>query len=148
MLLKKLNQNNLGSLYKLGLQEFKGQLWYTKSFLKDSLNSNGYNFGAYENKKLIGYILVRKMDRPKMWILVFIVDKDYRRQSIGVKLLKKVESFKSKDYYVLMVDAGIGITDVLANNFYKKSGFERSNEIKHWFGTNNSGYIYLKNLDL
>ncbi len=145
MILEVLDKSNIDSLYELGLQEFKGELWFTKDFLRETLGTPGYYLGAFENGNLIGGILVRKFDRPKLWIFFLIIDSDYRRQGIGSKLLRKIEELGSRDHNFLFVD--VSEDDVSANKFYSKLGFERNAKVKNWFGDNTFGLIYTKKLN-
>ena len=144
MIIKKICEKDIDSLYKIGLQEFKGELWFTKNFLKETINTSGYYYGSFENGKLLGGILVRRFDRPKLWIFFFAVDKGFRRQGIGSKLLGKIEKKCSKDYPLIFVDICEAFSD--AKNFYLEHGFKRQAKIKDWFGINKEGSIYSKRL--
>ena len=142
MLIKKISDKDINLIYKIGQQEFKREFWFTKKFIKETIKTLGYYYGAFEKNKLLGAILVKKLDRPKLWIYFLAVDKNYRGRGIGSKLLKKVEKHCSKYYPLLFVDSG---TDLLkTNRFYQKHGFKRQAKIKDWFGINKEGVIYSK----
>jgi GNAT superfamily N-acetyltransferase len=142
MIIRKIGSKNIDSLYKIGLQEFKGEFWFTRNFLKETIKTPGYYYGAFENGKLLGGILVRKFDRPKLWIFFFAVDKGYRKRGIGGRLLKTVERKCSKNYPLIFVDICEGFSE--AKEFYEEYGFKRQAEIKDWFGINQKGVIYSK----
>jgi ribosomal protein S18 acetylase RimI-like enzyme len=143
MIIKRINAEFIKSLYNLGKEEFGGEFWFTKRFIEDTLKRRGLYYGAFENKKLIGAILVDTgIDKPKAWIFFFDVLKKYRNCGVGSKLLSKIEKSLPKDYYKLFVDFEKG--DQLAIKFYKKHGFKKAGKIKDWFGLGTKGLIYSK----
>lgn len=137
MIIRKIADRDISPLYEIGLQEFKGELWFTKNFLKETLRTPGYHYGAFEKGRLIGGILVRRFDRPKLWIFFFAVDEGYRNRGIGSKLLKTVERKCSKNYPLIFVDICEAFSE--AKDFYKEHGFKRRAKIRDWFGINQEG---------
>ena len=133
---------DLNYVYILGQKEFNGELWFTKKFLKETAKTPGYCLVAVENRKIIGAIFVRKFDMPKLWIFFFVVDKNYRRQGIGSRLLKAVERKCSNDYPLMFVD--IENRNIEAKKFYLKNGFTEQACIKDWFGIDKEGIILSK----
>jgi GNAT superfamily N-acetyltransferase len=144
MIIREISDKDINSLYKIGLQEFKGELWFTKRFLKETVKTPGYYYGAFERGKLLGGILVRKFDKPKLWIFFFAVDRGYRTKGIGGKLLKKIENKCSKTYPLIFVDICEALSE--AKKFYVKCGFKRQAKVRDWFGINQEGLIYSKRL--
>lgn len=144
MIIRKIKKEDINSAYKLGLQQFKGERWLTKGFLADTIKTRGLYYGAFENKKLLGVVLVRLYDRPKSWIYFFVVDKRFRRRGIGSKLLRKVETTLPKDYFLILVD--FEKRDIDKNKFYEKQGFKKQAKINDWFGENHPGLIYSREI--
>lgn len=144
MKIRRLGIKDVNALYAIGLQQFRGEYWYTKKFVRDSILKPGFNFGAFEGKKLLGGILVQQEDKPKLWIYFFIVDKKRRREGIGRKLLQTVEKIRVRGFNILFVD--FEPTDTLAKNFYIKNGFKKSAIIKHWFGHNSHALLLFKKI--
>ncbi len=142
MLIKKISDKDINLIYKIGLQEFKEKFWFTKKFLKETLEIPGYYYGAFEKSKLVGAILVEKIERPKLWIYFLAVDKNYRGRGIGSKLLKKIEKHCSKHHPMIFVDTAP--YPYKTNRFYLKNGFKKQAKIKDWFGINQEGVIYSK----
>ena len=142
MIIKKLVKKDLYGLYKTGLHEFNGELWFTMKFLEETIKTPGYYYGAFERNKLIGGILVRKFDMPKLWIFFLIIDKNFRRKSVGSKLIKIIEKNSSKEFPLIFVD--IDENNYSAKKFYEKNGFVKQAKINDWFGINNEGTIYSK----
>jgi ribosomal protein S18 acetylase RimI-like enzyme len=145
MKIKRINLRYLKSLYKIGSQQFKGEFWFTKGFLREAMKRHGLFYGAFDKNKLIGSIFVDDgIDRPKAWIFFFDVVKEYRKRGIGNKLLKAVEKKLPKNYNKLYVD--FEKTDKLAVKFYKDHGFKKAGRIKDWFGKGTYGLIYVKEI--
>lgn len=140
--IRRLKQSDLKSLYKLGLEEWRGERWLTKKFLKQTMRPPGYDFVALDDKNIIGVILVEILDKPKNWIFYFVVEKKYRNKGVGNMLLKTVEKRCLKDSPLLFVD--VGVDDKEGNKFYKNHGFKKQAKIKDWFGIGESGIIYSK----
>ena len=144
MKIKRLAPKDVEALYALGLQQFKGEYWYTKKFVRDSVLKPGYNYGLFEGNKLLGGILIQQEDRPKLWIYFFIVEKSRRREGIGTALLKTVEKLRIPGFNYLFVD--FEPTDILAKSFYVKNGFKLSATIKHWFGRGSHALLFFKQI--
>jgi len=142
MLIKKISDEDIGNLYKIGLQEFKGESWFSKKFLRETIKTPGYYYGAFEKGRLVGGILARRFDRPKLWIFFFAINKKYRGRGIGGKLLGMIEKKCSRAYPLIFVDICEASSE--AKKFYKKHGFKQQAKIKDWFGINQEGIIYSK----
>ena len=142
MRIKKLVIQNIEQMYNLGLQEFRGQKWYYKKFIKDTFRRSGLYLGAFDKNKLIGVLMLAIYDKPKSWIYFFVVDKKFQRKGIGTKLLKHTERKLPRGYFLIFVD--IGKEDIVAKKFYVKNGFKRVVQIKDWFGKEHDGLIYCK----
>lgn len=144
MRIKKLNKDKIEKVYLLGKKEFKGQYWYKKRFIEESMNMNGLHYGIFDKNNLVGVILVNLYDKPKAWIFFFVIEKEYQRTGLGTKLLKNVEKNLPKGYFLIIVD--VGKRDRIAKRFYEKRGFVKKAEIEDWFGEKESGLIYIKKL--
>jgi ribosomal protein S18 acetylase RimI-like enzyme len=142
MRIRKLLGKDLGAMHKLGLQEFKGQFWFTRKFLAQTMSTPGLFYGAFDGKKMIGTIMVKVYDKPKAWVYYFVVDKNYRRKGVGSALLAAAVRALPKGNYLLIVD--IGEKDALAKSFYGKQGFKRAAKIKEWFGPREAGLLYCR----
>lgn len=88
-----------------------------------------YWIGAYDGKKLIG-IIVGTDDGRKGWINRLAVDKNYRGQGIGTKLVKLLEQeFEDKGFKIWA--ALIEPDNPEGMEFFEKMGFEDS-DIKYY----------------
>jgi GNAT superfamily N-acetyltransferase len=142
--IKKINIEFIGEIYNLCKIDFGKDFWFTKKFIQETLKTPGYYYGGFDRKKLIGIILVRKFDRPKFWIFLFLVAKNYRKKGIGTRLLKVIERKCTKDYPLIFVD--FSQTDKNAQQFYLKNGFEKKAKINDWFGVGEAGLVYAKRI--
>lgn len=145
MIIKKVGNSYLSKIYALGKKEFSGEYWFTKKFLKTTIERKGLALGAFKKNELIGVIFVEFPDMPKAWIYFFIVDKSYRRNGVGSKLLKEIEKRLPKGYFLMFTD--FEDKDTSAKRFYIKNGFKKSAKIKDWFGENTYGLIYCKKIN-
>ena len=141
---KRLNGRYLRSLYKLGEQQFKGEYWFTKGFLRDTVRRRGIYLGAFEHKKLIGAIYIDLLDRPKAWIFFFDVEKAHRHKGVGSLLLERAERALPKGFDRLYVD--FEKADKEAVRFYRNHGFKLAGRIEDWFGAGKKGLIYMKKI--
>src|SRR3972149_1909033 len=137
MKIKRIDGRYLKSLYKLGKEQFEGEFWFTKNFLRKAIEREGLYFGAFDKNKLIGAIFVDILDRPKAWLFFFDVKKSYRKHGIGNKLISSVEKKLPKEFDKLFVD--FEKIDKSAVKFYKEHGFKRQAKIKDWFGKGTYG---------
>ena len=145
MKIKKVTIKDIDEIYKIGKQEFAGEYWFTKKFLKGTFKRKLIALGAFKHKKLIGVILVELPDKPKVWIYYFVIDKKNQRKGIGRNLLKEVEKNLPKGYFLIFVD--FENKDRNAKKFYKKNKFKKVAKIHDWFGDNTKGLIYCKRID-
>lgn len=145
MRIRVLKIKDVNKMYKLGLQEFRGQEWHTKKFIKDTFKRNGLYLGAFDKRKMVGILMLAIYDKPKSWIYFFVVDKKFQRRGIGTKLLNCAENKLPKGYFLIFVD--IGKEDIIAKKFYTKNGFKKVAQIRDWFGKKLDGLIYCKRLN-
>ena len=89
---------------------------------KELRKQPGYWIGAYDGKTLVG-IIVGTDDGRKGWINRLAVDKRYRGQGIGTKLVKLLEKeFENKGFKIWA--ALIEPDNPDAMEFFEKNGFE------------------------
>ncbi len=136
MQIKKL-ENKEVEQYEITLKEYIEQLMtpYTRNEIKtevERIYTNMCRFtkdetaiiiGALEKENLIGFIWgYKKIEEPSVThINYFFINKNYRSNGIGSKLLKELENKVKgcKELELLVNKNNIG-----ALNFYKKNGFE------------------------
>jgi len=102
----------------------------TKSLKKNIYSSNSCIFIAEENSKIIGYLLVFKINRAEMFkvkkvglIADVFIEERYRRMGVGKKLIK--ECFRwLKDGGINFVEINVEASNKQAMNFWDKEGFK------------------------
>ena len=144
MKIKKITDKHIKRVYGIGKNDFRGQLWFSENFLRETINTPGYYYGVFDGDNLVGVILARKFDRPKLWIFYLAVDKEHRRRGIGTKLIQAVIKSANRRHDLLFADSSR--SDKAANRFYRANGFKRAGTVKPWFGADDSGVIFYKNM--
>lgn len=100
--------------------------WNYDYFLLCAYSKHNILLGAYIQKKLVGFVVVRNHDFFEIEALA--VEKKYRRKGIGKALIKAViNKARSMKEHHLVVSS---IVKYRATNFYTKMGFEIENESK------------------
>lgn len=83
--------------------------------LKNNLEQHT-TFGAFENEKLIGYIV---FDKNSLRIKQFGVDSNFRNKGIGQQLFSKVQNQNQEAVIVII---NVDENDAITNNFLQKIG--------------------------
>ena len=118
-MIKELLINDLDSFYELGLQlnnNFK-RLYDLNKIIN---NNNEKIIGYYEKDKLIGFIHV-SISFEVVDIINIVVDKYYRKQGIGTKLINYLLS-SNNDYKEVWLE--VRESNENAISFYKNNGFK------------------------
>lgn len=140
--IKEMRVDDLPSLLRLGQDQWKDEEWLTIDYLKSSFVQPGLNFVATIDDKIVGGVLFVFEDIVPNWIRFLIVNKEYRKQGIGRKLLEEI--FKNVKYgQTIFVDTGVSDKDAIA--FYEKMGFVNRGTVKSFYGRA-AAYFYEKNI--
>ena len=90
----------------------------------NKLIPEGNSFGAYDENKLIGFVISEKRNwNNSLWIEMIQVAKDYRGKGTGSELLKSLENQAASEKFRI-IDIETQNTNVPAINFYRKNGYE------------------------
>jgi ribosomal protein S18 acetylase RimI-like enzyme len=101
-----------------------------KEFITARLNNNeSVIFVALENEKPVGftqlYPTYSSMRATKNWILNDLyVEKEYRKQGIGEKLIKAAMGF-AKQQHASFVQLSTAVDNLTAQSLYEQIGFKR-----------------------
>lgn len=147
-IIRKLTQNDLPQLlnhikitleedflmYKKRSIEAQKKMYNKNFFSKILKNEKGILLGAFDKKKLIGFIVMDDKDGGVGFVEWLAVKKSYRGKGIGTSLLKQLEKKALSKYYHYL----FFYTESQKNiEFYKKRGFEYVGlQRKSWFGEN------------
>ncbi|HMS64675.1 MAG TPA: GNAT family N-acetyltransferase [Ignavibacteria bacterium] len=84
----------------------------------------GNSFGAFDNEKLIGFVISEKRQwNNSLWIEMIQIAKSHRGKGIGTQLLNNLEAHAATQKYRI-IDIETQNTNVPAINFYRKNGYE------------------------
>ncbi len=102
------------------------KIWETKDssvdFFNDVINEK-YSYGAYIDKKLVGFVLLSRISwNNTLWIENIRVKESLQGHGIGFKLLSKCIAV-AKEIGVRLVGLEAQSTNYPAVQFYKKFGF-------------------------
>ena len=89
-------------------------------------NTKDSNFLAFDNDKLIGGA-IGYIEYNWYFLDLLYIDEDYRRQSIGTKLIKAIEEFAIKEN---LTGIRMETWDFQARGFYEKNGYNVFAKIK------------------
>lgn len=143
--IRRIESGDLKQIYKLGSEIFSGETCGTRDFLRDVVATEGYHFGAFLNGKLIGSILAKIDEFPRIWLMFFGIKEEFRRNGLGGKLLKEVENNAKKDKYTLIY-TDFAPHEHMAEGFYRKNGFIKEAEAKDWYDKNKPARLYSKTI--
>lgn len=124
-----INENEVS--FRLKLTELKSK-FSVKIYSNNSEDLERYNklipegnsFGAYDENKLIGFVISeRRTWNNSLWIDMIQVAKDYRGKGIGSELLKSLENQAASEKFRI-IDIETQNTNVPAINFYRKNGYD------------------------
>lgn len=119
----------IGNSFEFNLRE-KNQhyrkIWETDSHDIDELNdliAQGHSFGAFDNNKLIGWIICDFREwNNSLFIENMLISEKYRGQNIGRLLIKNVNR-EARELQCRIVELETQNTNYPAIRFYQKAGF-------------------------
>lgn len=114
---------------------------WEKRIEKDFLNPNIKGKLAFIEKTLVG-IIVYMIIESEAEIHLLVVDRNYRRKSIGKNLLKETLKILEK-LKVEHVFLEVSNRNSAAINLYKKVGFKQIGIRKNYYGKDNHGIVMM-----
>ena len=112
---------------------------FNYSITKQSFDNVFFKSLVYVDDKIRG-IIVYNLIYDRIEIEYIIVDKDYRENKIGTKLLEEIQKENVKN-----ITLEVRKSNVIAINFYKINGFKIEAIRKNYYKTED-GYLMLKEL--
>lgn len=110
-----------------------------------------YNLGAgflvaQKDNSIVGYIIFWIRFEDEGHIISIAVDKDYRREGIGSKLVETaVEIFKKYSVKTIKLEVRMGNTQ--ARKFYKKIGFKENKILEKYYEDSEDAVIMNRKMD-
>ena len=119
MVIKKINNNELIGLLKIEKKFFSNSQFYSMKQLKEMFQNKNYNFiGIYENKILIGYVIVINIDQ-ECEIIQIAIEKQHQKNNYGSFLIKYLQE------KYLKITLEVNNKNKIAINFYLKNKFKQ-----------------------
>ncbi len=134
MKIREAKKGDISKMAQLMIKEFSKSPYndkWTKESSEKSVKSDlitGVGYIVEENKKIIGFILIRKdiLDKVCLFIENLIVDSDYQGKGVGTKLVKFIEEkYSKKEGCIISLTTNKKSS---AHNFYKRLGFKENKE--------------------
>jgi len=95
--------------------------------------------------KVVGYIAIMSINEDEAKIISFAVKKEFRGMGIGKRLLASaIERCKAKGKKRILLE--VRVSNVVAQNLYKKMGFEIIDEIPNYYHDGENAYVMALNL--
>lgn len=140
IIIKQISVGDTNILYDLNQIIFKDEILYEKSSIQAYCESKK-GFVAFDKGTPIGYIIFEDVfnefePKNKTFTIISIgVKEEYRRQSVGSKLLRLVtSSFLDKDIYL-----HVRVKNRAAQKMYQKHGFKIISTIKNYYNLKKYG---------
>lgn len=90
--------------------------------------------------KIVGYIATMDVDKVTGKIISFAVKKEFRKKGIGSQLLNKaIERLKTKGKKNILLE--VRVSNVQAQNLYKKFGFKIKNVVHKYYNDGEDAYL-------
>ena len=119
MVIKKINNNELIYLLEIEKKFFSNSQFYSMKQLKEMFQNKNYNFiGIYENKILIGYVIVMNIDQ-ECEIIQIAIEKQHQKNNYGSFLIKYLQE------KYLKITLEVNNKNKIAINFYLKNKFKQ-----------------------
>lgn len=95
-------------------------------YFETLVNSLEYFLGIYKNEKLVGIIKGRleNINEPELWVLSFIIIKEYREAGMGTQVIKYIENYFMTKYSVKQINAIVMYENKRAQKFWKNNGYK------------------------
>ncbi|WP_243446484.1 ribosomal protein S18-alanine N-acetyltransferase [Romboutsia weinsteinii] len=117
--------------------------WSKESFKKELTNDSARYLIAKIDDKIVGYVGI--------WLILdeghitnVAVHKDYRGQKIGDKLVQALVEL-CKDNNILSMTLEVRVSNIVAQNLYKKYGFKMAGIRKEYYSDNKEDAIIMWN---
>ncbi len=105
---------------------------YPANILVDIYNLGAGFLVAQENNRVMGYIIFWIKFEDEGHIISIAVDRSYRRQDVGSKLVEtSLEAFKK--FHVKRIKLEVRIGNKGARKFYGKMGFEEEKIVEEYY---------------
>ena len=136
---------DVDDIYKIGKNNLP--IYYNRrEITKEILNEKTVFLVSFtKSNKITGYCFAKKRNDIRIHILSFAVDNKFRRKQFGSKIIDYLVNLSiEKD--IKLISLFVKETNNIAREFYSKCGFENKKTIMDYYGTEDHGLVYIKNL--
>ena len=125
-------------VYEIDQKELKSN-WKENNYRFELLDINTRAFVYEQNQKVIGFVIAKKLiDSADLYQI--IVDKDYKNEGYGSKLLRHcLTQLKQEGVLECLLEVRQSHSDVIG--FYRKHGFEAISVRRNYYGRNKNALI-------
>jgi len=119
---------------------------YPANILVDIYNLGAGFLVAQENNRVVGYIIFWIKYEDEGHIISIAVEKNYRRQDVGSKLVEtSLEAFKKFNVKIIKLEVRIGNKG--ARKFYSKMGFKEEKIVEDYYEDLEDAVIMAKEME-
>lgn len=85
----------------------------------------------YENNKMIGFAMYAKEpETGRIWIVRFMIDKQYQNKGLGKLALKELISLLQNKFHCMEIYLSYEPDNIIAEKLYSNAGFIKTGEIE------------------
>lgn len=138
--------SDVNAIYKLGNKEFKEEIWFDKSLIRNLIkNYPQFTWLLEDNEKIIGARFVFESWGETAWGWLLVIKEDLRGKGLGTFLFNETcNKLKKMGYNRLMTD--VYVKNKGSIKWHNKVGYKNIGKVKDWFGKNKDAIIFLKQL--
>ena len=116
MTIKKLSQKDMNDIHRL--DERFGTPWSNELYSERIQRFSDLSYGAYENGKLIGFVLAKRLPDGDLYISRVVVDKQYEGKGIAKRLMMKIDKKHGK-----RIKSTVRESNTRSINLHKSDGY-------------------------
>jgi len=136
---------DVNDIYKIGKNNLP--IYYSKREITDEIINNKTIFlvSLTRSNKITGYCFAKERNDIRTHILSFAIDNKFRKKGYGTHMINYLSTIcMNKD--IKLISLFVKETNTIAIEFYSKCGFENKKTITNYYGNNDHGLVYVKNL--
>jgi len=144
--LREIKSSDLNQLYALDKKCFPPEISYSRKYIKQLLEmENKIGIVLTIKFKIIGFVLAVKYGEVSV-IVTLDIDPKYRRKGYGNKLIKALEKQLKREKIKIII-LQVNVNNKSAISFYKKNGYEITDEMENYYPNNENAYEMVKALE-
>lgn len=130
MQIRKIEENEIGLIYNLSLEQFSSESWSYSQFATSYKDINYIYIGAFENNEIASFC-VANSSVDDINILLVATKNAYKRKGVAKALIDTLVILSKKENKTLSLE--VKTTNEFAINLYKKCNFEVISTRKNYY---------------